>query len=270
MQHDSFTSIISVRNVLQTTALLTCMAFTAGATAQAPPPTSPETNPPANSDKRPPLGGPQVDPGAADSEKGFDGGKQGGKKGRGESGAMNDERNKGKLWMTTFDQMKPTLSADVQTKAAAIKAQFESEMKAWKDTNGDKQKALVEQMKATKGQKPDPALMDQMKALRDTMPKMEDSQKKIFALMSESEQADFKTKLDANEKQMKSLRVTRDADAMGSGTDGKGPDGKGQDGKGKGGKGKGGKGGPGGKPGDGQPPAGGDSDKAPPPPPFDP
>jgi len=120
-------------------------------------------------------------------------------------------------------------------------------------------------MKATKGQKPDPALMDQMKALRDTMPKMEDSQKKIFALMSESEQADFKTKLDANEKQMKSLRATRGADEMGSG-----PDGKGQDGKGKGGKGKGGKGGPGGKPGDGQPPAGGDSDKAPPPPPFDP
>ena len=270
MQHDSFTSIISVRNVLQTTALLTCMAFTAGATAQAPPPTSPETNPPANSDKRPPLGGPQVDPGAADSEKGFDGGKQGAKKGRGESGAMNDERNKGKLWMTTFDQMKPTLSADVQTKAAAIKAQFESEMKAWKDTNGDKQKALVEQMKATKGQKPDPALMDQMKALRDTMPKMEDSQKKIFALMSESEQAAFKTKLDANEKQMKSLRATRGADEMGSGPDGKGPDGKGPDGKGKGGKGKGGKGGPGGKPGDGQPPAGGDSDKAPPPPPFDP
>jgi len=270
MQHDSFTSIISVRNVLQTTALLTCMALTAGATAQTPPPTSPPTNPPANSDKRPPLGGPQVDPGAADSEKGFDGGKQGGKKGRGESGAMNDERNKGKLWMTTFDQMKPTLSADVQTKAAAIKAQFESEMKAWKDTNGDKQKALVEQMKATKGQKPDPALMDQMKALRDTMPKMEDSQKKIFALMSESEQADFKTKLDANEKQMKSLRANRGADEMGSGPDGKGPDGKGQDGKGKGGKGKGGKGGPGGKPGDGQPPAGGDSDKAPPPPPFDP
>ena len=274
MQHDSFTSIISVRNVLQTTALLTCMALTAGATAQAPPPTSPPTNPPTNSDKRPPLGGPQVDPGAADSEKGFDGGKQGGKqggkKGRGESGAMNDERTKGMLWMRTFEQMKPTLSADVQTKADAIKAQFDSEMKAWKDTNGDKQKALVEQMKATNGQKPDPALMDQMKALRDTMPKMEDSQKQIFALMSESEQAAFKTKLDANEKQMKSLRVNRDADEMGSGPDGKGPDGKGQDGKGKGGKGKGGKGGPGGKPEDGQPPAGGDGDKAPPPPPFDP
>ncbi len=274
MQHDSFTSIISVRNILQTTALLTCMALTTGATAQATSPTSSETNPPGNPNQMPGLGGPQVDPDAADSEKGFDGGKQGGKqggkKGRGESGAMNDERTKGKLWMTTFDQMKPTLSADVQTKAAAIKAQFESEMKAWKDTNGDKQKALVEQMKATNGQKPDPALMDQMKALRDTMPKMEDSQKQIFALMSESEQAAFKTKLDANEKQMKSLRVNRDADEMGSGPDGKGQDGKGQDGKGKGGKGKGGKGGPGGKPGDGQPPAGGDSDKSPPPPPFDP
>ena len=101
------------------------------------------------------------------------------------------------------------------------------------------------------------AVMDQMKALRETMPKMEDSQKQIFALMSESEQNAFKTKLDANEKQMKSKRG---ADEMGS--DEKG------DGKGKG-KGKG-KGNAGGKPGDGAPPPGGDSDKAPPPPPFDP
>ena len=270
MQHDSFTSIISVRNILQTSALLTCMALTAGATAQTTSPTSPEKNPPGNPDQMPGLGGPQVDPGAADSEKGFDGGKQGGKKGRGESGAMNDERTKGMVWMRTFEQIKPTLSADVQTKAGTITSAFQASMKTWNDANGDKMKALREQMKGQKDEKAGKAVADQIKALRETMPKMEDSQKQIFALMSESEQAAFKTKLDANEKQMKSLRVTRDADAMGSGPDGKGQDGKGQDGKGKGGKGKGGKGGPGGKPGDGQPPAGGDGDKAPPPPPFDP
>ena len=170
---------------------------------------------------------------------------------------MGDERGKGMVWMKTFEQIKPTLSADVQTKAEAIKTQFETSMQAWKATNGEKMKALMEQMKATKGQKPDPAVMDQKKALRETMPKMEDSQKQIFALMSESEQAAFKTKLDANEKQMKSKRG---ADEMGA--DEKG------DGKGKG-KGKG-KGNAGGKPGDGAPPPGGDSDKAPPPPPFDP
>jgi len=243
MRHVSHVSMLSIRNVFLATTLLGSMALAVSA--------APPGNPPANN---PDLGGPPVGAGASDSEKGFDGGKQGGKKG---GGRMADERGKGMVWMKTFEQIKPTLSADVQTKAEAIKTQFETSMQAWKATNGDKMKALSEQMKAAQGQKPDPAVMDQMKALRETMPKMEDSQKQIFALMSESEQAAFKTKLDANEKQMKSKRG---ADEMGA--DEKG------DGKGKG-KGKG-KGNAGGKPGDGAPPPGGDSDKAAPPPPFDP
>ena len=243
MRHVSHVSMLSIRNVFLATTLLGSMALAVSA--------APPGNPPANN---PDLGGPPVGAGASDSEKGFDGGKQGGKKG---GGRMADERGKGMVWMKTFEQIKPTLSADVQTKAEAIKTQFETSMQAWKATNGDKMKALSEQMKAAQGQKPDPAVMDQMKALRETMPKMEDSQKQIFALMSESEQNAFKTKLDANEKQMKSKRG---ADEMGA--DEKG------DGKGKG-KGKG-KGNAGGKPGDGAPPPGGDSDKAPPPPPFDP
>lgn len=243
MRHVSHISMLSIRNVFLATTLLGSMALAVSA--------APPGNPPANN---PDLGGPPVGAGASDSEKGFDGGKQGGKKG---GGRMADERGKGMVWMKTFEQIKPTLSADVQTKAEAIKTQFETSMQAWKATNGDKMKALSEQMKAAQGQKPDPAVMDQMKALRETMPKMEDSQKQIFALMSESEQNAFKTKLDANEKQMKSKRG---ADEMGA--DEKG------DGKGKG-KGKG-KGNAGGKPGDGAPPPGGDSDKAPPPPPFDP
>ena len=243
MRHVSHVSMLSIRNVFLATTLLGSMALAVSA--------APPGNPPANN---PDLGGPPVGAGASDSEKGFDGGKQGGKKG---GGRMGDERGKGMVWMKTFEQIKPTLSADVQTKAEAIKTQFETSMQAWKATNGDKMKALSEQMKAAQGQKPDPAVMDQMKALRETMPKMEDSQKQIFALMSESEQAAFKTKLDANEKQMKSKRG---ADEMGA--DEKG------DGKGKG-KGKG-KGNAGGKPGDGAPPPGGDSDKAAPPPPFDP
>ncbi len=243
MRHVSHVSMLSIRNVFLATTLLGSMALAVSA--------APPGNPPANN---PDLGGPPVGAGASDSEKGFDGGKQGGKKG---GGRMADERGKGMVWMKTFEQIKPTLSADVQTKAEAIKTQFETAMQSWKATNGDKMKALSEQMKAAQGQKPDPAVMDQMKALRETMPKMEDSQKQIFALMSESEQAAFKTKLDANEKQMKSKR----------GVDEMGADEKG-DGKGKG-KGKG-KGNAGGKPGDGAPPPGGDSDKAPPPPPFDP
>ncbi len=243
MRHVSHVSMLSIRNVFLATTLLGSMALAVSA--------APPGNPPANN---PDLGGPPIGAGASDSEKGFDGGKQGGKKG---GGRMADERGKGMVWMKTFEQIKPTLSADVQTKAEAIKTQFETSMQAWKATNGDKMKALSEQMKAAQGQKPDPAVMDQMKALRETMPKMEDSQKQIFALMSESEQNAFKTKLDANEKQMKSKRG---ADEMGA--DEKG------DGKGKG-KGKG-KGNAGGKPGDGAPPPGGDSDKAAPPPPFDP
>jgi len=266
MRHVSHVSMLSIRNVFLATTLLGSMALAVSAAPPGNPPGNPPANPPANPPTTPPannpdLGGPPVGAGASDSEKGFDGGKQGGKKAGGQAagGRIAEERSKGMVWMKTFDEMKPTLNADVQAKADAIKAQFDSEMKTWRETNGEKQKALVEQMKATKGQKPDPALMDQMKALRETMPKMEDSQKQIFALMSESEQTAFKTKLDSNEKQMKSKRGV---DEMGAG--GKG------DGKGKSGKGGAGKGNSGGKPGDGAPPEGGSSDKTPPPPPFDP
>ncbi len=262
MRHDSFTSTFSVRNVLVTTAILASMSLAAGAFAQAPPPGVPPATPPGNPNQRPPLGGPQVDPGAADSEKGFNGGKQGGKKGRAESGAMMDERMKDAGWMRTYESMKSTLSADTLKKTEAIKVAYEVAMKTWNDANADKMKALREQMKSQKDEKAGKAVAEQMKALRDTMPKMEETQKQIFALLSESEQATFKTKLEAYEKQMRSLRSK----------DGSADAGANADGKGKGGKGKGGKGaqgGQGGKPGDGQPPEGG-SDKAPPPPPFDP
>jgi len=92
---------------------------------------------------------------------------------------------------------------------------------------------------------------------------MDETQKQIFALMSESEQAAFKSKLEVNEKEMKSLRPNRDDSATGPSADGKGK------GKGKGPKGKGGPG-ANGTSGDGPPPQGSGSDKAPPPPPFDP
>ena len=266
MRNDSFTSTFSVRNVLVTTAILASMSLAAGALAHLPPPGIPPVTPPANPNQGPPLGGPQVDPGAADSEKGFNGGKQGGKKGRAESGVMMDERMKDVGWMRTYESMKPTLSADTLNKTEAIKAVYEVAMKTWNDANADKMKSLREQMKGQKGQKDEKAgkaAAEQMKALRETMPKMEETQKQIFALLSESEQATFKTKLEANEKQMRSLR-SRDGSADAGGN---------ADGKGKGGKGA--QGGPGGKPGDGQAPEGG-SDKAPPlpplppPPPFDP
>lgn len=268
MRNDSFTSTFSVRNVLVTTAILASMSLAAGALAHLPPPGIPPVTPPANPNQSPPLGGPQVDPSAADSEKGFNGGKQGGKKGRAESGVMMDERMKDVGWMRTYESMKPTLSTDTLNKTEAIKAVYVVAMKTWNDANADKMKSLREQMKGQKDEKAGKAAAEQMKALRETMPKMEETQKQIFALLSESEQATFKTKLEANEKQMRSLR-SRDGSADAGGN---------ADGKGKGGKGKGGKGaqgGPGGKPGDGQAPEGG-SDKAPPlpplppPPPFDP
>ncbi len=264
MQHDSFTSIISVRNVLQTTALLTCMALAADAAAQTPPATNPATNPTGTPNQKPDMGGPPVGTGAADSSKSFDGAKQGAKKGRGESGAMmNDERVKGMMWMRTYDQMKSTLSADTQAKVEVIKAQYQATMKTWNDANAEKMKSLREQMKNQKDDKASKAVGDQMNALRDTMPKMDETQKQIFALMSESEQAAFKSKLEVNEKEMKSLRPNRDDNATGPSADGKGK------GKGKGPKGKGGPGASG-TSGDGPPPQGSGSDKAPPPPPFDP
>lgn len=264
MQHDSFTSIISVRNVLQSTALLTCMALAADAAAQTPPSTNPATNPTGTPNQKPDMGGPPVATGAADSSKSFDGAKQGAKKGRGESGAMmNDERVKGMMWMRTYDQMKSTLSADTQAKVEVIKAQYQATMKTWNDANAEKMKSLREQMKNQKDDKASKAVGDQMKALRDTMPKMDETQKQIFALMSESEQAAFKSKLEVNEKEMKSLRPNRDDNATGPSADGKGK------GKGKGPKGKGGPG-ANGTSGDGPPPQGSGSDKAPPPPPFDP
>ena len=264
MQHDSFTSIISVRNVLQTTALLTCMALAADVSAQTPPATNPATNPTGTPNQKPDMGGPPVATGAADSSKSFDGSKQGAKKGRGESGAMmNDERVKGMMWMRTYDQMKSTFSADTQAKVEVIKAQYQATMKTWNDANAEKMKSLREQMKNQKDDKASKDVGDQMKALRDTMPKMDETQKQILALMSESEQAAFKSKLEVNEKEMKSLRPNRDDNATGPSADGKGK------GKGKGPKGKGGPG-ANGNSGDGPPPQGSGSDKAPPPPPFDP
>ena len=264
MQHDSFTSIISVRNVLQTTALLTCMALAADVSAQTPPGTNPATNPTGTPNQKPDMGGPPVATGAADSSKSFDGAKQGAKKGRGESGAMmNDERVEGMMWMRTYAPMKSTFSADTQAKVEVIKAQYQATMKTWNDANAEKMKSLREQIKNQKDDKASKDVGDQMKALRDTMPKMDETQKQILALMSESEQAAFKSKLEVNEKEMKSLRPNRDDNATGPSADGKGK------GKGKGPKGKGGPG-ANGNSGDGPPPQGSGSDKAPPPPPFDP
>jgi Spy/CpxP family protein refolding chaperone len=195
------------------------------------------------------FGGPPVPPDAGEAEGDFGGQRRGGR--GGQEGGMRGRMMEIRVWKMTFDQMKPSLNAEQQAKAAEIEGAFAKSSQAWMDANGDRLKELGDRMReARESGSPDPALMQEMQALNESRPKPEASQKQIFALLTPEQQHQFKTSLDEN---MKKAR-----ERMGRG----GPEGRG----GKGGKGRGGK--PGGPPPkDDAPPMDGDGN--PPPPPMD-
>ena len=248
--------------------------------AQNAPPAAPKA-------KRPPRGdggnggtlaGPKVpdDAGKGDSSFGPKEGKNG-KAGQRQQmqGGMMDAR----LFMESMKSVEPTLSDDQRTKVDGIRQTFMTEMTAWRETNGDKLKAMEEKMGGMRGGqgggqgggkggkggkppeggpgeggpggggqgaggpggggKPDKAAMEEMQKLRSTMPNFETARDQIMAVLTPDQQAEVKSNMAAARKEMEK--------------------GGGQGGKGKGGQGKGGKGGPGGGP------DGGPDGKTPPP-----
>ena len=254
--------------------------------AQNAPPAAPKA-------KRPPRGdggdggtlaGPKVpdDAGKGDSSFGPKEGKNG-KAGQRQQmqGGMMDAR----LFMESMKSVEPMLSDDQRTKVDAIRQGFMKEMTAWRETNGDKLKAMEEKMGGMRGGqgggqgggkggkggkppeggpgaggpgaggpgaggpgaggKPDKAAMEEMQKLRSTMPNFETARDQIMAVLTPDQQAEVKSNMAAARKEMEK-----------GGGQGKG----GQGGKGKGGQGKGGKGGPGGGP-DGKAPPSADPPK---------
>ena len=238
--------------------------------AQNAPPAAPKA-------KRPPRGdggnggtlaGPKVpdDAGKGDSSFGPKEGKNG-KAGQRQQmqGGMMDAR----LFMESMKSVEPTLSDDQRTKVDGIRQTFMTEMTAWRETNGDKLKAMEEKMGGMRGGqgggqgggkggkggkppeggpgaggpgaggKPDKTAMEEMQKLRATMPNFETARDQIMAVLTPDQQAEVKSNMAAARKEMEK--------------------GGGQGGKGKGGQGKGGKGGPGGGP------DGGPDGKTPPP-----
>jgi Spy/CpxP family protein refolding chaperone len=217
--------------------MLGAALFVAPASAQgdAPPPP-----PPGGGD----LGGPKVPPGAKDGDENFGGegrpGRRAGAPGAGMRNAMMSTR----AWSMTWNEFKGTLSPEILGKAEQIQKEFDAKMQAWQKENGEKLRELAEQARgaAETGGRPDKETMEQMKQLNESRPKIEESHKQLFALLSPEQQESFKKKLAETEAKMKERA-------------------------GKGGEGRpGGKGGkkPGGKPGDGG--AGGDGNPPPPPP----
>ena len=249
--------------------------------AQNAPPAAPKA-------KRPPRGdggdggtlaGPKVpdDAGKGDSSFGPKEGKNG-KAGQRQQmqGGMMDAR----LFMESMKSVEPMLSDDQRTKVDAIRQTFMKEMTAWRETNGDKLKAMEEKMGGMRGGqgggqgggkggkggkppeggpgaggpgaggpgaggpgaggKPDKAAMEEMQKLRATMPNFETARDQIMAVLTPDQQAEVKSNMAAARKEMEK--------------------GGGQGGKGKGGQGKGGKGGPGGGP-DGKAPPSADPPK---------
>jgi len=154
----------------------------------------------------------------------------------------------GRAWMLTWAEFKGTLAPEQLEKAEKIQKEFEAKMKAWQEANAEKLKSLREQIESAMGTggRPDPAVMQEMQKLNESRPKVEDSHKQLFALLSAEQQESFKKKLSETEAKMKERAKGREG----------GPGGPG------------GKGGKGGKPG-GPPPPPKDGEGAPPPPPMD-
>lgn len=245
--------------------------------AQNAPPAAPKA-------KRPPRGdggdggtlaGPKVPDDAGKGDSSF--GPKEGKNGKaGQRQQMQGGMMDAKLFMESMKSVEPMLSEDQRTKVDGIRQTFMKEMTAWRETNGDKLKAMEEKMGGMRGGqgggqggkggkggkppeggpgeggtgpggpgaggpgaggKPDKAAMEEMQKLRATMPNFETARDQIMAVLTPDQQAEVKSNMAAARKEME-----------------KG----GQGGKGKGGQGKGGKGGPGGGP------DGGPDGKAPP------
>ena len=208
-------------------AFIASTTFLAAAVIAAPPATAPAATPPVT-DPAAPLSGPPVAKDAGTGQQGF--GEKGGAKGNNNKerpfAGMAAERRNMELWRRAFEQVMPTLSPEVQEQVRALRSDFETQMKSFREANGEKIKAFEQQVRernqAADGakQKPDPAVMQEMQKLKDSAPKVEVVQQKIWTLLTPEQQAAFKTSYDAIKSEAEQRKESRK-----DGKDGK--DGKG-------------------------------------------
>lgn len=193
-------------------AFIASTTFLAASVIAAPPappaPPTPPAAPPAASpaaDPASPLSGPPVAKDAGTGQQGF--GEKGGPKGNNNKErpfvGMAAERRNMELWRRAFEQVMPTLSPEVQEQVRALRSDFETQMKSFREANGDKIKAFEQQAKERNQsadgakKKPDPAVMQEIQKLKDSAPKVEVVQQKIWTLLTPEQQAAFKTSYDA-------------------------------------------------------------------------
>ena len=182
-------------------AFIASTTFLAASAVGAPPATPPAATPAAT----PPLAGPEVAKDASDDKQGFAdkvGSKGNGNKERPFAGMAAERRNM-ELWRRAFEQVMPTLSPEIQEQVRVLRSDFEMQVKSFREANGEKIKAFEQQVKdrnqAADGtkQKPDPAKMQEMQKLKESAPKVDVLQQKIWILLSPEQQAAFKTNYDA-------------------------------------------------------------------------
>jgi hypothetical protein len=175
----------------------------------------------------PPLGGPPVAKEAAQGKEAF--GEKGPVKGNNNKerpfAGMAAERRNLELWRRAFEQLMPDLSPEVQAQVKAIRADLEARTKAFREANADRIRAFEQAARERKesgdaGKKPDPAMAQEMQKLKDSAPKAEEAQQKIWALLTPEQQAKFKEHYDALRQQAEQRKDDRkDAKQGGGATD---------------------------------------------------
>lgn len=172
----------------------------------------------------PPLGGPPV---AKESTQGKDTfGEKGPVKGNNNKerpmAGMAAERRNVELWRRSLEQLTPELSPEVQSQVKAIRADLEARTKAFREANADRIRAFEQAARERKesgdaGKKPDPAMAKEMQKLKDSAPKAEEAQQKIWALLTPEQQAKFKEHYDALRQQAEQRKDDRKEGKQGGG-----------------------------------------------------
>lgn len=146
----------------------------------------------------PPLGGPAVPPDAGKTKEEFG---EKGAKGAAVRGGMAAERRDMELWRRAFQEILPGLAPEVQEQVRALRADLEARVKAWREANADTIKEL-ESIRSKDGdaKRPDPETLRKMQAIKETAPKADEVQQKIWALLTPEQQASFKERYDALKK----------------------------------------------------------------------
>lgn len=174
------------------------------------------------------VGGPPVNDSAQQGNGEFAKGGEG----KGRAGPDAADRRQVEVWRRAFMSLESSFTAEQREQIKAIRTDHEAKLKAWRTANGEKERALQEQIRKSidaaraKGEtappadgkqpadamppaggkpqgegrnrpRPDPALVKQMQELRSTMPKAEDVQAKLWVVLTADQQAAFKKSYDS-------------------------------------------------------------------------